>query len=280
MMTPQEVTRATFAKAVVGGYNMAAVDAFLDKLTEDYSALYKENGALKGKMKVLVEKMEEYRQVEDSMRGALLAAQKMANEMVAEAEGKRDTILAEAERTQKSLTAEAEKAAKARMEELRQAVARLEQQQRDAAAETDRLIAAEAERLNQAKSATADFVAACRALCQGHLTLLDRVPDLTLEEVRCPESATQGPEEPAEPLKEEKEDLTAQAEEIADQVEEDAAQTDDEAEDVMKAIAALTREDPEPATQEDPWEDNDLGATRVIKLDQLQFGRNYKNGED
>ena len=53
MMTPQEVANCTFAKAVMGGYNMASVDDFLDKLTEDYTALYKENAALKAKLKVL-----------------------------------------------------------------------------------------------------------------------------------------------------------------------------------------------------------------------------------
>ena len=37
MMTPQEVANCTFAKSMMGGYNMASVDDFLDKLTEDYS---------------------------------------------------------------------------------------------------------------------------------------------------------------------------------------------------------------------------------------------------
>ena len=32
MMTPQEVANCTFAKATLGGYNMASVDDFLDKL--------------------------------------------------------------------------------------------------------------------------------------------------------------------------------------------------------------------------------------------------------
>ena len=58
MMTPQEVSQHAFAKASFGGYNMAMVDEFLDVLTEDYSALYKENAVLKSKMKVLVEKVE------------------------------------------------------------------------------------------------------------------------------------------------------------------------------------------------------------------------------
>lgn len=40
----------------MGGYNMAMVDEFLDELTDDYTALYKENAALKAKLKVLVER--------------------------------------------------------------------------------------------------------------------------------------------------------------------------------------------------------------------------------
>ena len=40
---------------------MMAVDEFLDGLTEDYTALYKENAALKAKLKMLAEKVEEYR---------------------------------------------------------------------------------------------------------------------------------------------------------------------------------------------------------------------------
>ena len=66
MLTPQEVSTHAFTKAVMGGYNMAMVDEFLDELTDDYTALYKENAALKAKMKVLVEKVEDYRATEDS----------------------------------------------------------------------------------------------------------------------------------------------------------------------------------------------------------------------
>ena len=47
MLTPQEVSEHAFAKASFGGYNMAMVDEFLDQLTEDYTAIYKENAVLK-----------------------------------------------------------------------------------------------------------------------------------------------------------------------------------------------------------------------------------------
>ena len=90
MMTPQEAANCTFAKSMVGGYNMASVDDFLDKLTEDYAALYKENAALKAKLKVLADKTEEYREIEDAMRSTLLTAQRMATSIVSEAEAKRE----------------------------------------------------------------------------------------------------------------------------------------------------------------------------------------------
>ena len=89
MLTPQEVSERAFPKASFGGYNMTQVDEFLDVLTEDYSALYSENAVLKSKMKVLVEKVEEYRSTEEAMRKALLTAQKMADELVAQAEAKK-----------------------------------------------------------------------------------------------------------------------------------------------------------------------------------------------
>ena len=100
MLTPQEVSTHSFAKASFGGYNMAMVDEFLDELTDDYTALYKENAALKAKLKVLVEKVEEYRATEDSMRATLLTAQRMADSIVKEAEQKRDQMMTQADRRQ------------------------------------------------------------------------------------------------------------------------------------------------------------------------------------
>ena len=98
MLTPQEVSERAFAKASFGGYNMAMVDEFLDLLTADYSALYSENAVLKSKMKVLVDKVEEYRSTEEAMRKALMTAQRMADELVREAEEKKADMLRNAER--------------------------------------------------------------------------------------------------------------------------------------------------------------------------------------
>ena len=151
MLTPQEVSNHAFAKAVMGGYNMAMVDEFLDELTDDYTSLYKENAALKAKMKVLVDKVEEYRSTEDAMRAALLTAQKMADSMVAEAEEKK-----------KSLLENAESEANRKIGALRDEVAQEER------------------RLTAAKAETADFLARVRELYEREMKLLEELPEADL----------------------------------------------------------------------------------------------------
>ena len=152
MLTPQEVSTHAFSKAVMGGYNMAMVDEFLDELTDDYTALYKEKAALKAKLKVLVEKVEDYRATEDSMRATLLTAQKMADSIVHEAEAKRDEILAQAESS-----------AREKIGQLRQEVEAAE------------------ERLRQGQMDLAKFISAARELCDRELKFLEQLPTLPVE---------------------------------------------------------------------------------------------------
>ena len=96
MFTPQQIEQISFGKATFGGYDMHDVDAFLEPLTEDYVTLYKENALLKSKMKVLVTKLEEYRQNESSMKDAIVNAQKTCDMMVKEAEAKCTQMLNDA----------------------------------------------------------------------------------------------------------------------------------------------------------------------------------------
>ena len=154
MLTPQEVSTHAFTKAALGGYNMAMVDEFLDELTDDYTALYKENAALKAKLKVLVEKVEEYRSTEDAMRATLLTAQKMADSIVHEAEAKRDQILAQAET-----------GAREKIEDYRREMSEAE------------------ERLRQGQLELSKFIAASRDICSKELSFLDQLPQLTVAEL-------------------------------------------------------------------------------------------------
>lgn len=96
MFTPQQIEEVSFKKATFGGYDMQAVDEFLEPLTQDYITLYKENALLKSKMRVLVGKLEEYRANEASMKDAIVNAQKTCDMMVREAENKCAQMLSDA----------------------------------------------------------------------------------------------------------------------------------------------------------------------------------------
>ena len=151
MFTPQEVSEKVFPKASFGGggYNMASVDEFLDALTEDYTALFKENVTLKAKLKVLAEKVEEYRSTEEAMRQALLTAQKMAAKLVQEAQSEKEKILADAQ-----VEAQAE-------------IHRLDDERR----------AAE-KKLQAAQEKTAAFIRRSEELCQAQSAFLQSLPEL------------------------------------------------------------------------------------------------------
>lgn len=99
MLTPQEIQDKKFEKARFGGYDMTQIDDFLDVVLADYTSLYKENATLKGKMRVLVDKIEEYRAVDEQMRKALYSAQVSARDIVAKAQSEADAILKNANAT-------------------------------------------------------------------------------------------------------------------------------------------------------------------------------------
>ena len=96
MLTPQEIQEQKFEKAVFGGYDMGQIDKFLDTVLSDYTSLYKENAALKAKMRVLVDKIEEYRAVEEEVRKTLYNAQVTAKDTVSRAQTDAERILRDA----------------------------------------------------------------------------------------------------------------------------------------------------------------------------------------
>lgn len=96
MLTPQDLEQVSFGRATFGGYDMESVDQFLEPLLEDFTTLHKENALLKSKMKVLVSKLEEYRDNEASVKEAVVNTQKTCDVMIQEAEAKCTAMLSEA----------------------------------------------------------------------------------------------------------------------------------------------------------------------------------------
>ena len=246
MLTPQEVSGRAFSKAAFGGYNMAMVDEFLDELTDDYTSLYKENAALKAKLKVLVDKVEEYRATEDSMRAALLTAQRMANTMVEEAEEKKKAVLAGAE------------------DEARAKIGALQSD-----------VELEQRRLNAAKAATAEFLQKTRELAQAQLALIERAPDLTPEEIVGDKTAEQKAETDVNAIEERilaafRPTEAAPEEAAPEEAAPEAAPAEENAVKAEEAKAEPLEPDDSPFVET---------ASHAIRLDDLKFGRNY-HGEE
>ena len=149
MITPQDIKEKTFEKALFGGYDMAAVDAFLEEISTDIALLQRENATLRGKMKVLVDKVEEYRGNEDALRMAVVSAQRLGNIIEREAKEKAETMVSDA-------TAEAERITK------------------DAQLEVEM----EKARLDEAKQASAQFVENMELLCNRQLSFLEKVGEM------------------------------------------------------------------------------------------------------
>lgn len=146
MLNAQEIREKMFEKAVFGGYDMGGVDAFMEEVASTVAALQKENTVLKTKMKVLVDKIEEYRLDEDAMRNALLSAQKVSAQIENDARTRAESIQAKAR-------AEADKAL---------------------SGITDRT-AAEQAKLAEAQRRSVRFISDMRTLCQKQLDFLNHV---------------------------------------------------------------------------------------------------------
>lgn len=148
MTTPQEIREKSFDKArsMFGGYDMGVIDDYLEELANDFEALQKENAVLKGKMKVLVDKIEEYRTNESALNMAILSAQKLSVQIENDARTRSSAIVAEAESKAAALLGN-----------------------------IDERIAQEESRLQAAKLSSAKFFESVREMCQKQLDTLDTI---------------------------------------------------------------------------------------------------------
>ena len=237
MFTPQEVSEKVFPKASFGsgGYAMAAVDEFLDTLTEDYTALYKENVALKAKLKVLAEKVEEYRATEDAMRSTLLTAQRMAAKLVQEAQEEKDNLLNEAR---------AQHAAEIRLLDDETNVAK--------------------QKLALAQQNLADFIQRSRALCEEHAAFLTSLPELV--------PAVEAAPVVAAPVESDlQKDILSVFDVVEPAVDEDPTVVMEPVQfEAAEEVAA-----PAPEEVVDDYTDDVIPSDFKLSLDELKFGRNY-----
>lgn len=91
MLAPHELKNKSFTKTLKG-YNPAEVDEYIAFLLDKYAEAYKENNELDHKLRVVVTNLDEIKDEEESIRSTLISAQKMAQNIIADANEKADVI--------------------------------------------------------------------------------------------------------------------------------------------------------------------------------------------
>lgn len=94
-MVPAEIQSKRFDKGM-SGYRVEEVNAYLTEVANYLEDVLDEKAELEQKLLLLAEKVEEYREDEDSLRAALIGAQKLGDSVVREAKRKAEVILADA----------------------------------------------------------------------------------------------------------------------------------------------------------------------------------------
>ena len=146
MITAQEIREKEIDTVRIGGYDKDMVDDFLEEMAEEFANAQKENTVLKSKMKVLVDKIEEYRANEEALNLAVVSAQKLAVQIEADARARAQAMLADADR---------------------QVCAKI--------GGISELADAEEKRLADAKQASAKFFEEMRGLCSGQLEKMENI---------------------------------------------------------------------------------------------------------
>ena len=107
-MTPADIMNKKFDKGM-GGYKTEEVHEFLDQVAAYVTDLEEEKGELLDKMEILADKLEQYREDEESLRAALIGAQKLGNSVVREAQRKAEAIISQAVHKAEDIVGDAQK---------------------------------------------------------------------------------------------------------------------------------------------------------------------------
>lgn len=174
MLSLNDIINVGFRKSGFSGYRADDVDSFVDSVRESYEELLKrcetaeaevvklkeENRQNIEKLKVLANKIEEYRGQEDEIKNALISAQKLSEASVREARHKAEIILKDAELKAGRIIEDA-----------------------------DRKIVEQKKEFERMQRTVADFRSKLLSIYKEHLTLIDALPGSK------PETAE--PQEPA-----------------------------------------------------------------------------------
>lgn len=162
MLTVDEIQNVVFTRG--RGYRTDEVDEFIDNCVETVQALMQENQTLSEKMKVLADKIVEYRNEEDNIRSVLLNAQRTADTVLRDANARAEQILKDAENKAHSIREDAKGA-----------------------------IASENDELMRIRNEVTAFKARLTAIYKEHLMLINALPEEKMTEQPATETVAEQP---------------------------------------------------------------------------------------
>ena len=198
MLTPDKIREKSFQTTGRGSYRAEDVDSFLNEVSASYEQMFKENGDLIKKISILAKKVEEYRADEESLKLALLNAQKLADRIVAEAKenAEKDTedARAEAAKLREDAKADADETeAKAKREsdaiiesakaEAEKIVKEANRQSNEILGNINRKVTHETLVYDMVKKEASEFKAKLVAMYKEHINLINQLPEIVDEEL-------------------------------------------------------------------------------------------------
>jgi cell division initiation protein len=251
-MTPNEILNKQFGK-VMSGYRMEEVNAFLAEVAGYVEDLIDEKDVTEQKMLVLADKLEEYREDEDSLRAALIGAQKLGDSVVRESRKKAEQTLGDAQDEASRILRDAKEKADV-------IIADASEKADTISADAKKSIEVENEALNKLKAEVARFKGQIKEMLYKHMEILNSIE---LDE-KATKPERQRPERPEKPEK------PAPQEKAEEPVKQPAAEAEPEslpeAHDKNITLTFVEEQDSAPLTEDNKKE---------TRHGELKFGDNY-----
>ena len=246
LLTADKIRHITFTPGRGNTYRDTDVDDFVDQCADTVQALTARIDELNQKMEVLADKLVEYRNEEDSIRSALLSAQRLGDSRVREAKQKAELMLDDARIKADKIKENAR-----------------------------REIGDEELELKRIQKEVSDFKAKLLDMYRQHLSLIDLLPEVKEEDV--PAAAEPVAEEPASadvaPAAEVPQQPTAEPVPAAEESDASAESGEEPVSEEVSLVDSLWKPD-DAFTPEEESELED--ETPVSRFGELKFGKDYE----
>lgn len=106
-LTPSDICNQDFRQALVGGYRSDEVDTFLERVADMFEGMLQQLRELRARNEEQRAALEQAREMEDTLRSALVSSQRFSEEIVATAKREAQALLEEARAKQAQAQLEA-----------------------------------------------------------------------------------------------------------------------------------------------------------------------------